>query len=472
MKSAWKLVALVISLLALLSVCGSSGGDNNPPPPPVSTHVWTWVSGSDGVGQTGLYFTKGVAAPGNRPGARWGAASWIDSQDEIWLFGGWYHNPWGYAPGFNDLWKYDGTNWTWVSGSDSGDQAGIYGTKGTADPSNVPGARVGAASWIDSQGKLWLFGGWGLDSANIQGYLNDLWNYDLVTQDWTWVSGSDTGNQAGIYGIKGTADPLNIPGARDGAVSWIDSQGKLWLFGGSIGLYPGMENESLNDLWSYDPATQEWTWVSGKDTVNLAGIYGTKGTADPTNVPGARSGAVSWIDSQGKLWLFGGLGIDSALWQGPLNDLWKYDPTSLEWTWVSGGNKIDQKGTYGTKGTAAPSNVPGARSGAVSWIDSQGKLWLFGGNGMDSYSGHSYLNDMWNFDPTTLEWVWVSGSDTGAQAGIYGTRGTADLSNVPGARWRAVSWIDSQGKLWLFGGLGWPSSGGRGCLNDLWQYFR
>jgi N-acetylneuraminic acid mutarotase len=325
MKSAWKLVALVISLLALLSVCGSSGGDNNPPPPPVSTHVWTWVSGSDGVGQTGLYFTKGVAAPGNRPGARWGAASWIDSQDEIWLFGGWYHNPWGYAPGFNDLWKYDGTNWTWVSGSDSGDQAGIYGTKGTADP---------------------------------------------------------------------------------------------------------------------------------------------------TNVPGARSGAVSWIDSQGKLWLFGGLGIDSALWQGPLNDLWKYDPTSLEWTWVSGGNKIDQKGTYGTKGTAAPSNVPGARSGAVPWIDSQGKLWLFGGNGMDSYSGHSYLNDMWNFDPTTLEWVWVSGSDTGAQAGIYGTRGTADLSNVPGARWRAVSWIDSQGKLWLFGGLGWPSSGGRGCLNDLWQYIR
>ena len=35
--------------------------------------------------------------------------------------------------------------WTWVSGSNTANQAGIYGTRGTAAPSNVPGARMPAA---------------------------------------------------------------------------------------------------------------------------------------------------------------------------------------------------------------------------------------------------------------------------------------------------------------------------------------
>ena len=350
--------------------------------------------------------------------------------------------------------------WTWVSGSDIGNQAGTYGTKGTAALSNVPGGRMGAVSWIDSQGKLWLFGGFGSDSTgNYDLYLNDLWKFDPTTLEWTWVSGSDIGNQAGTYGTKGITDPANVPGARSGAVSWIDSQGKLWLFGGAgmdLTVYGGL----LNDLWEYDPTTNEWTWVSGSDIGNQAGTYGTKGTADPSNVPGARHSAVSWLDSSGKLWLFGGGGYDSGSSGGELNDLWEYDPATLEWTWVSGSNVFGQNGTYGIQGTADPLNVPGARSGAVSWLDSQGNLWLFGGWG--NYSGE--LNDLWKYDPTTLEWTWVSGSNTPGQLGTYGTKGTAALSNVPGAREGAVSWIDSNGNLWLFGGTGYG-----GLLNDLWQ---
>jgi hypothetical protein len=67
--------------------------------------------------------------------------------------------------------------WTWVSGSDTGWQWGTYITKGTANPLSVPGARYGAVSWIDSSGKLWLFGGEGLDSGSSHSYLNDLWKY-------------------------------------------------------------------------------------------------------------------------------------------------------------------------------------------------------------------------------------------------------------------------------------------------------
>src|SRR5260370_31459256 len=35
----------------------------------------------------------------------------------------------------NDLWKFDGTNWTWVSGSDLINQPGVFGTKGVASRS-------------------------------------------------------------------------------------------------------------------------------------------------------------------------------------------------------------------------------------------------------------------------------------------------------------------------------------------------
>ena len=78
---------------------------------------------------------------------------------------------------FNDLWRFDGADWTWMSGSSTGGARGIYGTLGTADPANVPGARSSSISWINMSGELWLFGGKGLDGANRVGHLNDLWRF-------------------------------------------------------------------------------------------------------------------------------------------------------------------------------------------------------------------------------------------------------------------------------------------------------
>jgi N-acetylneuraminic acid mutarotase len=359
--------------------------------------------------------------------------------------------------------------WTWVSGSDTKNALAVYGSQGTAAASNVPGAREDALSWLGSSGKLWLFGGFGYNSVGHRGRLNDLWMYDPTAAEWTWVSGNQTLDQAGIYGIKGIAAPSNVPGARNRSVSWIDPQGILWLFGG-IGYAEAGAYGSLNDLWAYDPAAGEWTWVSGSNGIDQAGTYGTLGTADPSNMPGARIGAVSGIDAQGKVWLFGGYGYDSAGDKGWLNDLWVYDPTALQWTWISGSDVDGQAGTYGTVQTADASNVPGGRYRAVSWLDSSGAFWLFGGEGLDSAGTRGNLNDLWEYDPTTGEWTWMLGSETTSQAGTYGTVDTADVSNVPGARSGAISWTDSEGHLWLFGGYGYDSASAMRWLNDLWMY--
>jgi N-acetylneuraminic acid mutarotase len=433
--------------------------------------MWTWVSGSDVANQSGVYGTKGTPAATNVPGGRQDAASWTDNgTNTLWMMGGTGLDINGILGSLNDLWKYNKATgqWTWVSGSIIVNQVGIYGTKGTAAAANVPGSRFNAISWFDrSSNTLWLFGGGGYDSVGGFGELNDLWKFSPTTSQWTWVSGSDTINQAGIYGTKGTAAPTNVPGARWMAVSWIDSNNTLWLFGGAgydrVGGFGG-----LNDLWKFDPATSQWIWVSGSDTANQPGSYGAKGIGAIGNVPGGRSSAISWIDSSNTLWLFGGIGNDSAGAQDYLNDLWKFDGTN--WTWVSGNDVVRQLGVYGSQGTPAAANMPGSRGQAISWIDSSGILWLFGGFGYDS-AGTTLggrLNDLWKFDGAN--WTWASGSDIKGQAGTYGTRGAAATSNMPGARDRSVSWIDSNNSLWLFGGTGFDGVGGGSNLNDLWRY--
>ena len=52
-----------------------------------------------------------------------------------------------------------------------------------------------------------------------------------------------------------------------------------------------------------------WTWISGHDTTDEQGVYGNKGVANTTNVPGARRSPAAWYDASAKeLWLFGGYG--------------------------------------------------------------------------------------------------------------------------------------------------------------------
>jgi len=257
------------------------------------------------------------------PGARYAASSWIDASGNLWLFGGYGYDSTGALGRLNDLWRYSpGTGlWSWVGGGNADNAVGVYGTQGTAAASNVPGAREAANSWVDSSGNLWLFGGYGYDSAATLGYLNDLWLYSPSSGQWSWVAGEDVANGSGVYGTQATASAGSVPGARQAANSWLDSSGNLWLFGG-YGYDSAGSLGALNDLWQYTPGTKEWTWVTGGNGDNTSGVYGTQGTASASNL-GARQAASSWKDSSGHLWLFGGAGYGST-GDGYLNDLWQF----------------------------------------------------------------------------------------------------------------------------------------------------
>ena len=488
MRARTKFFVWIFTGIASLNVMGcngsGSGTPSNPTPTPAIHNQWTWVGGPNVTEQGGIYGTQGTAAPNNIPGAREQAVSWTDPSGVFWLFGGMGDDSSVPSNGtqtnvivvgsyLNDLWKYSGGQWTWMGGSNLANQPAVYGTQGTTAPGNIPGPRVGSASWTDSAGDLWLFGGGtyatigNITYLNTVSYLNDLWKYSAG--QWTWMGGSSTANQPGIYGTQGGAGPGNIPGGRLHAVSWTDSSGNFWLFGGLSVDSTGAKG-NLNDLWNYSAG--QWTWMAGSNLINQAGIYGTQGTAAPTNIPGSREQAFSWIDSSGNLWLFGGDGFDSQGTYGFLNDLWRY--SAGQWTWMNGSNTVYEAAVYGTQGTAAPANTPGARNSGVSWTDTSGNLWLFGGVDYNSTAGYIDFNDVWKY--SAGQWTWVGGSNTVDQNGIYGTEGTPAAANVPGSRFYEVSWTDTSGKLWLFGG-NTPdtnptlrSLGGYERLSDLWTY--
>jgi N-acetylneuraminic acid mutarotase len=358
--------------------------------------------------------------------------------------------------------------WIWESGSSAGSAPGVYGTQGAAAIGNIPGARQLAASWTSPVGTMWLFGG---RSPDFGADFNDLWSYDPNTGQWTWMNGSSSTNQQGVYGTRGVPASADMPGARDSAISWTDSAGNLWLFGG--GWYNATTDQTsyFSDLWKYEPASGLWTWVSGPDTADTSGDYGVQGVTSPGGLPGAREGALSWVDSDGTLWLFGGYGYDGSGRLGYLDDLWRYDAVTNEWTWVSGSSNANAKGEYGSRGIPSASGSPGGREYAIAWRDATQRLWLFGGYGYDSAATLGDLSDLWRFDPASGQWAWVGGSSTADSQAVYGTRGVAAILNVPGARQGAIAWADGAGTFWLFGGAGFDGVAGEaGWLNDLWKY--
>ena len=338
---------------------------------------------------------------------------------------------------------------------------------------------------------MWLFGG---EYPGKNTYLNDLWQFDPVSKEWTWVNGSvsEVDTLVGVFGTKGVAAKQNQPGGRQYATSWRDASGKFWLFGGFNGYGTQVgTNGVTNDLWRFDPSTRQWTWMGGDTTPNGIGKYGRQGRAAAENQPGARFGAISWVDKLGKFWLFGGQGLDANGFPhgyGYMNDLWQFDPVSGQWAWMAGQTTtstpeyggtltVPVAGVYGTQGVSSSKNLTGARLKAASWSDASGRLWMFGGVGYDSQGREHALNDLWRFDPSNRRWTWIDGAAAMAvcQRLSCATAGNSQTGQVNGSalpvpRFGGVTWTTAEGKNWLFGGLYLNADDNPETLNDVWSF--
>lgn len=406
---------------------------------------WVWLKGDSS--SLGNYGTIGVSSPSNEPPARYQASYWKDLEGNFWIFGG--------NPGYNDLWKYSpiSNEWVWMHGPKYGaSMSGFYGTMGVPSVlNNPPSLGYGSNCWTDSLGDLWLYSGWNFPRLND---FDELWRYRITTNEWTWMKGDYTISKAPIYGLKGVPSDTNTPGGRAECKSaWVFNN-KLWLFGGSIAGF------TKNDLWSYDIATNNWTWESGSKLGNDSGNYGIKGVTSSINVPPARWSYTRWQDAENNFFLFAG-GVRTGIF---CNDVWQYNTSSGLWTWISGKNTFNDTETINPFCFPEVNNIPASRIESRTTQTNSicaKAFWTFGGVGVFKRT----YNDLWIFNSQNLEWTKVKGGSGYPPPHSYGIKGISNVFNLPPGNFGSCVWTDKTGALFMFGG--WGSIG---FLNDLWKF--
>ncbi|NRA68012.1 MAG: hypothetical protein HRU19_26250 [Pseudobacteriovorax sp.] len=349
-----------------------------------------------------------------------------------------------------------------LGGAVGDDSMRDWGTQGVSAPENWPGYRYSTVTWTDQDGNLWLFGGSGRGDNDGWGRLNDLWRYDPKEKEWTWVHGSKNSDQNTIV----TTGPLATPGARQDAVGAIDSQNNLWLYGG-YGRDVNGGTGRLADLWKFDTATSEWTFVSGTQYVNRGAVgLGSFNAFDSSHHPGGRSHAAMWADGDDNLYVLGGYLHDG----GRRNDLWKYETDNNRWAWIGGKNFRGDAGSKGVKGIEDSSNWPRAGEGGSAAAGNNGYVWFYGGVHHAGGGIHPRHSALWRYNTANNQWTWYGGDETGLKDKI-GIRGIPEAGSIPGGISRHTLIVDGNDNIWLIGGYGHAAdSESYGTRNTMWVY--
>lgn len=351
--------------------------------------------------------------------------------------------------------------WVWMKGDTAANPLPNYGVQGVPNTYNVPPGLYEPAHWIDDYGDFWVFGGLKYHPI-VNSETNYLWRYNPATNIWTWMKGGLTN-----YGTKGVSSPGNCPGPTAWcSLTWKDNQGYLWLYGG-VGLNASAYGR-LNTLWRYNVTANEWTWIWGdKDSVNQMPVYGTQLIEASTNTPGARAECnTTWVDADNNFWFFGGQ-IGPLTASSVTNDLWKFNTTTLQWTWMKGSQSLNDSGHYGIKGVEDPLNLPVARTCYTSWEDDAGNFYIFGGT--NRTEDKSY-NDTWKYNPKTNNWTWISGDDSALSMGLKGAKCIFSHKMHPSARGdsRAPKKAKCRNSFLMCGGC-FIGKHNQLNFNDLWE---
>jgi len=259
-------------------------------------------------------------------GARYGSSMYVEEDsDRVWLFSGG-----GLVTGslctFSDVWKVvvDSALTYWVGGVSNPDDYGNYAylPTGTDQTIDYPEARINFSLCRASNGKFFLFGGQDPGGRIME----DLWSWNPANEEWAWYWASNddyqVGNMRSVYFAQNSANQFNEVGSRKGSAVWIKSDTQLVVYGG-YGIDQTFSERLLNDLWSFNPSTRLWTWISG-GSGTMYPVYGTKGIAADSVSPGANAYSAYTMDAQGDLWLFGGYGYSNVGYKKARNDLFEF----------------------------------------------------------------------------------------------------------------------------------------------------
>lgn len=440
---------IFVGLNSAFKICRAQAGE------------WIWIKGDSVPNTNGNYGIMGVPSLSNEPAPRYACASWTDTAGNFWVYSG--NSLKNLANGQNDMWRFDPQTlmWTWMNGSPDGTTQPWSGNIGAYDSLYTPGSlNYGMFTWVTPDNHLWLYGGFLLSA---QAASAALWQYDPAINQWAFMGNFGSSNNNGpVYGTMGVGDSTTIPGARqESNCAWTDSSGNLWLFGGQ-GSYG---QDALGDMWEYNVSTGIWTWMGGSSEANSAGKYGIIGQSSDTIYPAARWTNLFWKDNTGDFWVAGGTQYAvNEMYQ----DIWKFDPKTLQWTWVKGSDSPDTA-MIGSNCTPDTLDKEGGRyENRAVWKICDDLIINYEGY-RDCVNQSEEVNDLWAYQVSRNEWIKIN--TWPSFPGLYGTQGTGTAGTFPVTRSGAAGFKDKDNNLWMFGGLGYNLQGEGGFYyNDLWKY--
>jgi hypothetical protein len=223
---------------------------------------------------------------------------------------------------------HSAVDWAFIGGSPISDVIVQWpASRGTSEQGKNPGSREGGIFFSDDQNNLWLGLGisWMFLGSNKWMPLNDIWYYNLATSRWFWKTGLPFASDAGTYPtqiIEGSSDRGFLTAeAKIKPTQWYDRQRNLlFIFGGwSV---TALNNQVLlssrgklnryhaitiltvavegNSMWRYDYKNNESVPLG--PAVNRTSYQGS------ATWPAGRYGGAGWLDNNGTMWLYGGIG--------------------------------------------------------------------------------------------------------------------------------------------------------------------
>ncbi len=284
-----------------------------------------------------------------------------------------------------------------------------------------PPPRARHVAVLDEDGDRMLIHGGRQREATSGPYdlLNDTWALDLAEDVWTELSTTGGGPS---------------PRSSHGGVA---VGGKLWIFGGNES-NDGLNYGPMDDLWSLDLGSLEWT------------EHDTTGTPGPRLFHGMTASA-----DGASLYAFAG-GDENAFF-GPLfADLWELNLDTLTWTELHGGGGITPGG-----------DNPSTRFSPDLMTMDDDTLLMFAGH--DELTGPT--NVVHRFQIADSDWDQLEEGDVYATPANGFCDFPADFTvidaDAPERRYFGVSGITDAGELITFGGRT-----DCGLINDTWSWTR
>ncbi len=256
--------------------------------------------------------------------------------------------------------------------------------------------------------KLVMFGGsfgvpqnCGFPTATFE---DETWIYDVACDSWT------LSKAAGPKGrVRATA-------------AWVESLGKIVVFGGRWRNGSSGNYTLLKDLWAYDSATDSWSEIS-----------------DGAGMSARFNHTMVSADELGKLLVFGGNTSPSGLVYTATNDVWSYSFSDGVWEKVTVAGQAPPKRFF---------------SGGL-WDGERKRFVIFGGADETLFADTAkYKDDLWAVDFSGATPTWK--------------RLDLKASTKPDARfWGEIVLNKPVGHYVLFGGHDDAALGNR---NDLWAF--